>query len=321
MVTITDNHPLHGYQQNIRIANDDVELVVATEFGPRVMHYAKVGGRSVLGAISPQKHSHPTGFGEPWHVYGGHRLWYAPEHAVRTYWPDNQPVTVEKQPHGVKLTQHIEGHTGIRKSITVTLSEQGSEVRLLHRLENEGSQALQLAPWAISVMAEGGLAIFPQAEFVPYPQVLSPARPLVLWPFTRMNDPRFTWGDRYFTLRHDPARADAQKVGFYNKQGYMAYALDDLLFIKLHVPERGHHADFGCNVETFTNDMLLELETLGPVAKLDPGAHVEHSERWRLHDGIRVSGDEAAIAAALTPLLHDIQARNSTHPSVKPQPG
>jgi hypothetical protein len=53
MVSITDNHPLHGYQQNIRIANDDVEVVVATEFGPRVIAYAKAGGQNVLGEISP----------------------------------------------------------------------------------------------------------------------------------------------------------------------------------------------------------------------------------------------------------------------------
>ncbi|HEY6555873.1 MAG TPA: hypothetical protein VI072_01315 [Polyangiaceae bacterium] len=307
MVNITDNHPLHGYQQNIRVANGDVEVVVATEFGPRIIAYSKVGGRNVLGELSPQKQSHPTGFGESWHVYGGHRLWYAPEHAVRTYWPDNQPVTAEHQPHGVKLTQQVEGHTGIRKSLTVSLSDQGSEVRLVHRLQNEGAQALQLAPWAITVMAVGGLAIFPQAEFAPYPQALSPARPLVLWPYTRMNDPRWTWGDRYFTLRHDPARADAQKVGFFSKQGYMAYALDDLLFVKLHTPERGHHADFNCNVETFTNDLLLELETLGPMAKLDPGASAEHIERWRLYDGVRLSGDEASITSALAPILHDIQ--------------
>ena len=310
MVSITDNHPLHGYQQNIRIANDEVEVVVATEFGPRVIAYAKSGGQNVLGEISPQKQSHPTGFGENWHVYGGHRLWYAPEHAVRTYWPDNQPVSVERQSHGVKLTQHIEGHTGIRKSITVSLAEQGSEVTLVHRLQNEGAQALQLAPWALTVMAPGGLAIFPQADFAPYPQAISPARPLVLWPYTRMNDPRWTWGDRYFTLRHDPSRPDAQKVGFFSKQGYMAYALDGLLFVKLHTPERGHHADFNCNVETFTNDVMLELETLGPMAKLDPGGAVEHVERWRLHDGVKLGADEASITAALAPILHDIKTHS-----------
>jgi hypothetical protein len=161
----------------------------------------------------------------------------------------------------------------------------------------------ELAPWALTVMAKGGFAIFAQPEFVPHPRALAPARPLVVWPFTRMNDARWTWGDRYLFLRHDPARADAQKVGLYDTHGYLAYALDDVLFVKCHSPQPGAHADFGCNVETFTNDAILELETLGPLVRLSPGASVEHRERWYLFDGMRVTADEGSVAAALGRVL------------------
>jgi hypothetical protein len=39
----------------------------------------------------------------------------------------------------------------------------------------------------------------------------------------------------------------------------------------------------------FTNPHVLELETLGPLTKLAPGATVEHVERWSLHKNIRIA--------------------------------
>ncbi len=38
----------------------------------------------------------------------------------------------------------------------------------------------------------------------------------------------------------------------------------------------------GSTAEVFTNADILELETLGPLTKLEPGAVVEHVEDWFL---------------------------------------
>src|SRR4051812_20025572 len=79
----------------VRLANRDVELIAATGFGPRILHYALIGERNVFASISPASQARETPFGDAWHIYGGHRLWHAPEDPVRTYWPDNEPVSVE----------------------------------------------------------------------------------------------------------------------------------------------------------------------------------------------------------------------------------
>jgi hypothetical protein len=168
---------------------------------------------------------------------------------------------------------------------------------------NGGSFAVRLAPWALTVMARGGRAILPQPPYAPHPQALAPARPLVTWPFTRMRDPRWTWGNRLIQLRHDPAASDAQKIGAYDAQGWMAHALSDRLFIKRHRPMPGAHADFGCNVQTFTNALILELETLGPLVDVPPGGAVEHDEEWWLFAGVTLSDDEDAIEHAITSRL------------------
>jgi hypothetical protein len=286
----------------LRLANDEVELEVATAYGPRITRYARVGGRNVFGEISPAMQAKDTPYGDSWHIYGGHRLWYAPEADPRSYYPDNRPVRVDADGRRVKLTQDVEEHTRLEKSIEVELAESGSTVSLVHRITNRGALDVELAPWALSVMATGGRAIFRHADFVPHPVALAPARPLVLWAFTRMDDPRWTWGDRVFSLRQDPTRDTAQKIGFYDDHGWMAYELGRLLFVKRHFPAPGTHADFGCNVETFTNEAILELETLGPLARIAPDAAIEHREEWSLFDGVDLGRTEQETVRVLASL-------------------
>lgn len=303
MISLEHDVAYAGFERNLRLANDDVELVIATEYGPRIMRYAmRRDGRNVLGEVSPQTQGNDTPFGDRWHIYGGHRLWHAPECDPRTYWPDNRAVRVDVDGHRITLTQEVEDHTHLEKSIQIELADQGSRVSLLHRITNRGAFDVELAPWALTVMATGGRAIFRHADFVPHPTALAPARPLVLWPFTRMNDPRWSWGDRLFFLRQDPTLSTPQKVGFYDDQGWMAYSLGTLLFVKRHYPAAGAHADLGCNVETFTNEAILELETLGPLTRVAPGTNVDHREEWSLFDGVVVGDDEHQTARVLASL-------------------
>jgi hypothetical protein len=307
--TLTTNVPYAGYSKNLLLANAHAELILATEYGPRIMSYAPKGGANVLGYVSPQDQSESTPFGT-WHIRGGHRLWYAPEEFPRSYYPDNSPVSVVTDGTRVRLVQAVESHTGLEKSMEVTLAEDTSRVTLVHRITHRGTTPIEIAPWALTVMARGGRAIFPQPVFRPHPEALTPARPLVLWSFTRMNDPRWTWGDRFFFLRQDPTRKEAQKVGFYNERGYMAYVLGNALFVKEHRPLPGPHADFGCNAETFTNDAILELETLGNLVQLLPGATVEHTEHWSVYANVTMGETESEVQAALARYLPELGARS-----------
>ena len=47
------------------------------------------------------------------------------------------------------------------------------------------------------------------------------------------------------------------------------------------------YPDFGCSFETFTNDEMLELETLGALVELARGRTVEHRETWMLKGGVK----------------------------------
>jgi hypothetical protein len=59
------------------------------------------------------------------------------------------------------------------------------------------------------------------------------------------------------------------------------------LFIKqFDYQPKANYPDMGCSAEVFTNQLMTEIETLGPLTRLAPGESVEHIETWHLLDEI-----------------------------------
>ena len=42
------------------------------------------------------------------------------------------------------------------------------------------------------------------------------------------------------------------------------------------------YPDYGCSTEVFTNNLMLEMETLSPLYKIEGGKSVQHLEKWSL---------------------------------------
>jgi len=82
----------------------------------------------------------------------------------------------------------------------------------------------------------------------------------------------------------DPQAPGPQKAGLFTEDAWAAYSVGGELFVKRARATAGaDYPDFGCSVEIFTNAAMLELETLGPLAMVEPGASLEHTEQWSLH--------------------------------------
>lgn len=293
-----------GWLNCVRLSNGRVELIVTTDVGPRIIRFGFVGGQNLFHEFPSDRGK--TG-GSEWRPYGGHRLWHAPEQMPRTYAPDNEPVSYRWDGQTLTLTQSVEPSTGIVKQIEVTLSPDDQWVRLVHRLTNQNLWDIEAAPWCLTFMAQGGRAIFPQEPYIPHSEYLLPARPLVLWHYTDMRDPRWIWGTKYIQLRQDPTVPPGdrgkQKIGMLNKQGWAAYVLKGEVFIKRYAYDpNATYPDYGCNTEVFTNSDMLELETLGPLRKIPAGGSVEHVEYWFLFKA-EVGEEEADIDAQLLPLV------------------
>jgi len=297
-----------GWLNCVRLSNGKAEVIATTDVGPRVIRFGFVGGQNLFHEWKDQLGK--TG-GDEWRPYGGHRLWHAPEQMPRTYAPDNDPVQYSWDGKTLVLTQKVESSTGIMKQMEITLSPDEPYVKIVHRLVNKNLWDVEAAPWCLTFMAQRGRAIFPMEPYIPHSEYLLPARPLVLWHYTNMRDPRWIWGTRYIQLRQDPTvppdDRGKQKVGMLNKQGWMAYVLNGELFMKRYACDpNATYPDYGCNTEVFTNSDMLELETLGPLGKIPAGGAVEHVEHWFLFKA-DVGTEEADIDAKLLPLVQQTE--------------
>lgn len=281
----------------LRLSNGTVEVVVTTRIGPRVIRYGFIGGDNLFAELPDM--AVPTELGE-WKPWGGHRLWTAPEHMPRSYVPDNSPIEARVDGNTVTLVQPVERETGIQKTITVSLAPAGTEVVVGHRLTNRGLWAVRVAPWALTIMNTGGTVIIPQEPYRSHDEDLLPARAMTLWSYTDLSDPRWRIGPKFIRLSTDPARESSQKIGVSNRRGWSAYARKGTLFVKRYTWQEGaEYPDYGVNTETYTAGSFIELETLGPLVSLEPGASTDHEERWTLHRDIDVSGDDDAVEQAL----------------------
>jgi hypothetical protein len=286
MVELNPKHGYGGWPSCVRLANREVEVVATTDVGPRVLRYGPIGQENLLHEFAEDL-GHRGG--AQFRPYGGHRLWHAPEDPVRTYAPDNEAVEVAWNEPWLVLTAAVEARTGIEKRVELCLADEGPELTLRHRLTNRGPWPVPLAPWALTVMPPGGVAVVPAEPFVPFPDALTPSRTLVLWPYTKMNDPRFTWGARYTFIRQDASATAPVKLGAAVTEAWSAYLRAGSLFVKrasFWEVDRPRYPDFGVNVEVFTNADFLELESLGPTTILEPGGAVEHEERWTAFFGV-----------------------------------
>jgi hypothetical protein len=292
-----------GWPNCYRMTNGTIELIATQDVGPRIIRLGFVGGDNVFGEMDDQVGK--TG-GDEWRIYGGHRLWHSPEAKPRSYFPDNFPIEVKEGPNSLTLIQPTEKTTGIQKTIEVTMQPDRNQVVVVHRLRNDNLWPVELAPWALSVMAKTGLAIIPQPAPVPHEKALLPARPLAQWSYTDMSDPRWRWGAKYITLRQDPAVTAPQKIGVGDHENWVACAVKGNLFVKtFQYRERATYPDFGCTVEVFTNADILEVETLGPLTTLEPGQTARHTENWFLFKGVSVGNDDESVDAVVLPKVKE----------------
>ena len=270
-----------GWNRNLYLANDHAEVIVTLDVGPRILSYKRPGAENVFKNYDDQLGSSGE---SDWKIRGGHRFWIAPEDEVVTYHLDNQPVDYRIEEFTQEIViDSLQIQAGqIMKSLAVTLADNDSHVTVRHTARNDGDEPIQIASWGLSVMKPGGIEIIPQPPLGEHPRDLLPNRGIVLWPYTDLSDARWHLGREFFTLRQSEGFPPT-KLGLAHREKWVAYVIEDSIFIKTFEHVTGAvYPDGGCNFETFTNDEMLEIESLSPLAALAPGESVSHTENWYL---------------------------------------
>src|SRR5262245_23829698 len=305
-----DKVEYRGWKNNLRIANESAELIVTLDVGPRVIAYRKPGDFNVMKNYDEMM----GGTGEKdWQIRGGLRFWLAPEDLTRTYVADNRPVAYATiGDFGARLTPPPEEAYGVQKVMEVRLEEKGTRVHIRLQVTNVGQTRTTLAPWAPTVMAPGGTEIIPlpakanhpgHPSRAKHPGDFAPNQSIVFWPYFDFTDDRWTFGSRYLFLRQNPKKGPT-KIGLAHPVPWVAYLNQGTLFVKrFRHHEWAKYPDMGTSYQTFSNEDMLEMETVGVLCTLLPGQSAELEETWELFPDVPAVKTEADVDRVIGPLL------------------
>lgn len=270
----------------LKISNGKISFTVACDIGPRIIELQILNKTSVFFVDDKDEmnsgNDDLSSYGNlgKWHLYGGHRLWASPEAPIRTAYPDNRPVFIETLDNGIKVTGELQKNNNIQVEMSL-LFIADNKIEVTHSITNFNAYPVNISAWPITVMAYGGF------EAIKMPDTdmgLLPNRHISLWSYSKMNDSRVYFGEKYITLKADENIDRAFKIGLRTEQDYASYFIKDTLFIKRFEQKSGICPDFDCNYETYTNKTMLEMESLSPLQEIGFNKKITHKEIWELYD-------------------------------------
>ena len=268
-------HPCHAVDRG------GPRVVITTDVGPRILSVTLPDGTGDgLLASLPDLRIDRQGWPR-FQLHGGHRLWAGPEIPETTYLPDDGPIAVERTTDGVACS-YLEPETGLRR--TVRVAPDAAAVVVDHVLTNSGASPIEVAPWAITMCTPGGEAWMPRFMGASDAHGVLPNGALVTWPYTRLADPRLVLDDPILRLRSVAGATTPCKIGVAGRAGWIAYRLGGAVLVKrVEYLEGTTYPDLGASLQCYSGGDFLEIETLGPLVTLAPGASIGHQETWSLH--------------------------------------
>jgi hypothetical protein len=246
-------------------------LGIADDFGPRVVSLRRDDSPELLAQLTGSHAiEHPGGI---YHFHGGHRLWAAPEDPDVTYANDDHACEVSVA-NGATTVVGPPDSAGLIKSIVV--SSRGDDLLIEHTITG-GHASQQLAAWAITQFPLGGTAILPLAGEDTGPR---PNRNLILWPYTKLDDPRLRFGEGVALIT--TADGSPLKLGVGPMPQRLGYLRDGWLFIKeTGSTPPGTVPDFGAVSQVYLGQGFCELESVGELVDIDDRP-ASVSEVWRV---------------------------------------
>lgn len=261
------------------LENGTWEMGISLSFGLRVLSFSAIGRPNVFYEQPAKTDSLSTR--EGWRVFGGTRLWLAPENVHPLYAPERSPISYEWHGETLRITQAEDPLLHVVKQMEIAETDDSSSVNIVYRIINTGSEALTGAPWAVSAMREGGTLTVP-FSVDPLMDTAKPGRILSLWNATSLDDPRLMMSSQAVSVVQRPLD-DYCKLGLFCPAGTARYTLPEQTFEKTFLADAdASYPDGGVNLEIYACRWMLEFETLAPLRTILPGETAEHCERWRI---------------------------------------
>ncbi len=288
MVSLSIIESFKEYGKCLSISNGVIEAYVTLELGPRIIRFGYVGEQNILSddrykfePKTDKEYEDFFGAGKAWNSFGGHRVWVTPEKYPITYTPDDRAVSYTATDDGVIITALDDIEAGIAKTVTIKMDPDDANMMVKMDVKNISGEKKDFAVWAISVCQKDGNLIIPMNT---NDTVYSPNRSISVWPYTDMGDARIRFGKKYITIKQDSSATTRMKWGFNLNKGVSYYVLGNDVFSKRYDARHGEllYPDGECSFEIYTDNVMIEIETLSDVKCVENGDTHSLTEFWSL---------------------------------------
>jgi hypothetical protein len=301
------HEPFLGWADAYRVSNGHVTASVVPAAGGRVLEFSLDGQQALWvnpalqGKLFPVP-KRPTTW-DGWRNYGGYKLWPAPQ----SLWPksvgdgpdpflDGGTSSVELLPQrGLRLTGAPSLDMGLLFIRELEMDSQTGVLTVQQRLRNIGPRPVDWSIWDVTQIPAPAWVFFPANPHSPNRNGILP-----------LGAGQNQWQNEGGLIITE-YQGVSGKIGADSLAGWMVGVVGDLAYIKRFPPRRDDatYPDKGSTVEVYTNDKTLpyiEMEVLGPIVHLEPGAETAYPETWavaKLSQPIRQRADVAAAMAEL----------------------
>jgi hypothetical protein len=278
--------PARGWERAFTISNGQVEALVIPEIG-RIMQFQFAGEDAPEGPFweDPSLHGQsPNPASGNWINFGGDKTWPAPQadwgKVTPREWPppvafDSMPVEVSVRRDALVLTSPIDPHYGIRAERVIDLALDGPVMTVTTTYRKVTGRPLEVGVWIITQLRD------PIAVFAPVP-----ADSRFPDGYVRQSGERLPAGFKVENSLLSLARDTAQstKIGM-DADRLLWVGPTQMLLIRSPRIHGASYPDHGSSAEIYTNPdprAYVELETLGPLHRLDPGQSISQTNTYTL---------------------------------------
>ena len=277
------------------LRNAVAEAFVCARPAPRVVSFRILGRPSLLQ--------------DDWKrtFHGVRSCFMEPTFVPESAGPNQQPAEgAWIRPNILRLTAGVDEVSRLRLTMEIAIDNHTPRLSIRHGLTNSRENIRTIAPWALTVFPCQGVGV------APWRTGTYPVRSYLLFFETDPREPCLRPAKRALGVDFGSPPRNAQiKVGTNSNSGWVAYAYGDnalvssVPFIPGAVyPENDTTVTFYATDGTvdFTDESFCEIEHVGPLASLEPGATVWLNQTLEIVSGIEASEEspDALMDAILT---------------------
>jgi hypothetical protein len=271
-----------GYKGCIQLENESTRVVLCHQAGGRVLEYSLNGKNSIW--LDSKQEGWVWQEGAPSVDLCGGRFDIGPEMLVPrrpALWLGAWKVEAIGA-RAARLTSAADPATGVQVVREFKLDATGSRLLCTQTIRNVSQKQVAWCHWSRTLAVGGGICVIPVTPHGRFPNnyVMYEERSLIN---PRPVDPNIRMRDGFLEIIGPPK---FRKLGMDSQAGWFAYLIpNDVLFVKRYpvYPERLYGEVAGLTISIWYDAMIrCELEPIGPLEYLKPGATASFTEEWEL---------------------------------------